>query len=113
MDAAQDDVQSLNDCGEKVTNSVLSASGDPSPVQEELAAVNQRYKDLQEKLKAREGELQRALDRGLKLRNTLKEIKVWALETLKTVESWDPVSTDPDTATQQLHELEVSGYEVI
>ena len=107
LEAAQDDVQSLNDCGDKVTNSVLSASGDPSPVQEELAAVNQRYKDLQEKLKAREDDLEKALDRGSQLQDTLNEIETWTTENLETLESWDAVSTDPDTARKQLDETEV------
>ena len=107
MEAAQDDVQSLNDCGDKVTNSVLSASGDPSPVQEELAAVSQRYKDLKEKLKAREDELEKALDRGSQLQDTLNEIETWTAENLETLESWDAVSTDPDTARKQLDETEV------
>ena len=97
----------MNECGDKVTNSVQAASGDPSPVQEETAAVNERYKELQGNLKERQGELEKALARGSQLQDTLDGIKMWTADNLEAFDLLDPVSTDPDTAKKQLDDAQV------
>ena len=98
----------LNDSGQKAADAVTAVSGDPSPVQDELAAVNDRYESLKKKAKDREQELEKAVNEGAQLQDALGAIEVWVLVTLETVESWDIMSTDPDTAKKQLGETEVS-----
>ena len=108
LEVAAGDVESLKECAALVNTAVYAAAGDPGPVQEELTAVNQQYSDLQQKLRAREEEVEKALERGTRLRHTMEAIKAWALETLGTIEAWAPASTDAESASKQLRELEVS-----
>lgn len=69
--------------------------------------MNDRYKDLRDKLKERKQELEKVVNEGAQLQDKLGAIEVWVLAKLETVESWEIVSTDPDTAKKQLDETKV------
>ena len=107
LEAGQDDVNNLNKSGEMAINAVSAVLGDPSPVQEELAALNTKYNALKQRLGDRELELEKAVNDGAQLQDTLGAISVWVVATLEAVDSWETISTDPDTAKKQLEETEV------
>ena len=88
--------------------SILSAcAGDPAIVQEELSVVKHKYDTDLDNLKNRETQLDKVLRSGLHLQEEITEIQSWIAESTETMEAWQPVSTDPDTANKQLQELKV------
>lgn len=54
----KDDVESLNEAGEKLLRNVDHQLVNSSPVQDQLAALNASYKDLYDKLEAEELKLE-------------------------------------------------------
>ncbi|EDO29908.1 predicted protein [Nematostella vectensis] len=102
LEGAKDKLNSLNDAERVLEDALTSVSGDPSTVQEELAAVTQKYHDLLNIANAREEELEKAVSQGGKLRDMLHKVEVWIEVTEEIVEVWEPVKTDPDVARKQL-----------
>lgn len=70
--------------------------------------VIEKYQELLDKAKAKEEELEKAVNQGGKLKNIIIEIEEWIIEIEEVVEIWEPVSTDPDTAKKQLDDVKVS-----
>jgi len=93
--------------GQQTVDVISSSNGDPSLVQEELAAVRQKYDTLLSQLKDKQSQLEQAIDQGMQVKDKLDEIQAWTTDSDETVNAWEPISTDPATAQKQLEQLQV------
>ena len=93
--------------GQQTVDVVAASNGDPSLVQEELAAVSQKYDTLLGHLKDKQAQLEQAIDQGMQVQDKLDEIQAWTTESDEAVKAWEPISTDPVTARKQLEQLQV------
>lgn len=93
--------------GQQAVDAITASNGDPSLVQEEVAAVSQKYDALLDQLKDKQTQLEQAIEQGTQLQDKLDEIEAWTADTAETVEGWEPISTDPVTAKKQLEQLQV------
>jgi len=93
--------------GQQTVDVISASNGDPSLVQEELAAVSQKYDTLLGQLKDKQAQLEQAIDQGIQVRDKLDEIQAWTTDSDETVKAWEPISTDPATAQKQLEQLQV------
>ena len=107
LENAKENLDNAETCGQQAIDSITAAEGDPSLVQEELAAVNQKYGTLLEQLKDKQAKLEQAVEQGTQLQEKLDDIQAWTADSAQTVEDWEPISTDPATAKKQLEQLEV------
>ena len=86
---------------------ITASNGDPSQVQEELAAVSQKYDTLLSQLKDKQAQLEQAIEQGMQVQDKLDEIQAWTTDGDEAVKAWEPISTDPVTAQKQLEQLQV------
>lgn len=93
--------------GQQAVDVITASNGDPSLVQEELAAVSQKYDTLLGQLKDKQAQLEQAIEQGMQVQDKLDEIQAWTADSDETVKAWEPISTDPVTAQKQLEELQV------
>lgn len=93
--------------GQQAADVINTYEGDPSLVQEEVAAVSQKYNALLDQLKDKQAQLEQAIEQGTQLQDKLDEIEAWTADNTKAVEGWEPISTDPVTAKKQLEHLQV------
>ena len=107
MEDAKENLNNAKNSGEQAIHAINCAQGDPSLVQEELAAVNQRYGDLLDQLKDKQAKMERAVEQGTQIQENLDDIQAWSVDSAQTVEDWEPISTDPAVAKKQLEQLEV------
>lgn len=94
--------------GQQAVDVITASNGDPSLVQEELAAVSQKYDTLLGQLKDKQAQLEQAIEQGMQVQDKLDEIQAWTADSDETVKAWEPISTDLVTAQKQLEELQVS-----
>lgn len=93
--------------GQQTVDVISASNGDPSLVQEELAAVSQKYRALLGQLKDKQAQLEQAIDQGTQVQDKLDEMQAWTDDSDGTVKAWEPISTDPVTAQKQLEQLQV------
>lgn len=93
--------------GQQAVDAINALDGDPSLVQDELAAVRQKYDTLLDQLKDKQTQLEQAIEQGTQLQDKLDEIQAWTADSVEAVEDWEPISTDPVTAKKQLEQLQV------
>lgn len=107
LEDSKENLNNAKNSGEQAVHAINCAQGDPSLVQEELAAVNQKYGDLLDQLKDKQAKLERAVEQGTQIQENLDDIQGWSVDSAQTVEDWEPISTDPAVAKKQLEQLEV------
>lgn len=107
LEDAKGNLKNAKNCGEQAVDAIKVACGDASPVQQELAAVHQKYGDLLDQLKDKQAKLEQAVEQGTKIKEKLDDVQAWTADSTPTLEAWEPVSTDPTIAKKQLEQLEV------
>lgn len=93
--------------GRQTVDVITASNGDPSLVQEELAAVSQKYDTLLGQLKDKQAQLEQAIEQGMQVQDKLGEIQAWTTDSDEAMKAWEPISTDPVTAQKQLEQLQV------
>lgn len=110
LEDAKENLKNAKNCGGQAVDAILSAQGDPSLLQQEQEAVEEKYGDLLEQLKDKEAKLEKAVEQGTQIQEKLDDVEAWEAESTPFVENWEPISTDPPVAKKQLQQLEVSAF---
>ena len=103
----KEDLEKAETSGQQTVDAITASNGDPSLVQEELAAVSQKYDALLGQLNDKQAQLEQAIDQGMQVKDKLDEIQTWTADSDEAVKAWEPISTDPVTAQKQLEQLQV------
>ena len=107
LEDIKEDLDKAKKSGQQAVDAITASNGDPSLVQEELAAVSQKYDTLLGQLKDKQAQLEQAIEQGMQIQDKLDEIQAWTADSDETVKDWEPISTDPVKAQKQLEQLQV------
>ena len=103
----KENLEQTETSGQQTVDVISASNGDPSLVQEELAAVSLKYDALLRQLNDKQAQLEEAIDQGMQVQDKLDEIQAWTTKSDETMKSWEPISTDPVMAQKQLDQLQV------
>ena len=107
LEDMKENLEKTETSGQQTVDVITASNGDPLLVQEELAAVSQKYDAVLRQLHDKQAQLEQAIDQGVRVQDKLDEIQAWTTESDEAVKSWEPISTDPVTAQKQLEQLQV------
>ena len=101
------EVAKVGQSGETLMNQVSEASPDRPAISEKVSDVTQKFDDLKDKLRAKEAELEKEIDKAKEFNDKVTELDVWLDATKNKLASRGPIGTDPATVDKQLKEIEV------
>lgn len=89
----------VNDADTQVVNA--------SPIVDELAALNDRFEAVRAELEREETKLEDVIDNVETFQGALNQFESWLPEAMSAVQSFTPISSDPEEVKRQLKEVEV------
>ena len=106
LDERKGDIKQLNQSGQQLLQQAEDDAPSTLSVKEQLVNANNKSKDLPQRLRDRQKELEKTLESTLKFNSLLEEIKQWVPETAETVDALEPVSSEPEKLKEQIRETD-------
>lgn len=102
LDERKGDVKQINRSGQQLLHQASSPS--TFKIKEQLDNVNNKAKDMPQRLTDRQNELEKILENTLKFNSILEEIERWLPEAVETLDALEPVSSEPEKLQEQIRE---------
>lgn len=109
IQAHQSSVDTLNDAGMQIIQQG-KGTDEASTTQDKLHQLNKKWRDLQQKAKDRQHELEEALREAQRFHAEIQDLLSWLGDVDSVIAASKPVGGLPETASEQLERFMVSNY---
>ena len=106
---AKEDLDSVNREGRDLICESDSQLVNASPIQDDMTALNDKFDAVLAGLEREENKLENVINNVEQFHGALKEFESWLPEAMTIVQSFEPISSEPEEVKRQLDEVEVSS----
>lgn len=106
----KEDLDSANIVGQDLLNETDTQIVNAAPIEDDLVELNDRFETDRTDLEREETKLENVIDNVEAFQGALSQFESWLPEAMLAVQSFKPISCEPEEIQRQLKEVEVSFY---